>query len=255
MRRVRVIPVLLLQNQKLVKTSRFKESRYVGDCINALKIFNEKGVDEIVVIDTHAWKNSTPDIQYVKSLVSECFMPLAYGGGIQNEKHAHELFSMGVEKIILGAQAFYQPTLIKKLADQYGAQSVVISVDVKKDWLGRDKVFIENGCKSTGQDPLTYVKEKEKLGAGEIILHSIDRDGMMGGYHIELIKKVASQIAIPVIALGGARGIADFVTAVNDGGASAVAAGALFVYKGPHRAVLINYPTQSELKENFYTKI
>lgn len=252
MRRIRVIPVLLLQNQKLVKTIRFKQADYVGDCINALKIFNEKGVDEVIVLDINAGKKGSPDFDYLKLLVSECFMPVAYGGGIWNEDQVSELFSLGIEKVVLGAAAAKKPELIKRLANRYGSQSVVVAIDVKKNWLGRSKVFIENGNFNTGKSPLLYAQEVEKLGAGEIVLQAIERDGTMTGYDITLLKDICSKVAIPVVALGGAKNVLDFSRAVTEAGVSAVGAGSLFVYKGPHKAVLINYPSSRELKESLY---
>lgn len=252
MRRIRVIPVLLLQNQKLVKTIRFKQANYVGDCINALKIFNEKGVDEVIVLDINAYKKRAPDVDYIKLLVSECFMPLAYGGGISNEEQVSELFSLGIEKVVLGAAAVQKPELIRTLANRYGSQSVVVAIDIKKNWLGRSKVFIDNGNFDTGKSPLMYAQEIEKLGAGEIVLQAIERDGTMIGYDIDLLKEICSKLTIPVVALGGAKNLSDFSEAVTEAGVSAVAAGSLFVYKGPHKAVLINYPSSRELRESLY---
>lgn len=245
--RTRVIPVLLLQNHQLVKTTQFKNPKYIGDCINALKIFNEKGADELAVLDINASLKKTPDFKFIEQLVGECFMPLAYGGGIQTIEQAQQLFSIGIEKIILGASAHETPTLVTALANQFGSQSVVISVDVKKDWLGRARVHIQNGKKSTGVEALVYGKRMEKLGAGELIIQSIDRDGVGKGYDLELIEQVAPDLKIPIVALGGAGNITDFAKA-KQAGASAVAAGSLFVFKGPHKAVLISYPTPKELK-------
>ncbi len=245
--RTRVIPVLLLQNHQLVKTTQFKNPKYIGDCINALKIFNEKGADELAVLDINASLKKTPDFKFIEQLVGECFMPLAYGGGIQTIEQAQQLFSIGIEKIILGASAHETPTLVTALANQFGSQSVVVSVDVKKDWLGRARVHIQNGKKSTGVEALVYGKRMEKLGAGELIIQSIDRDGVGKGYDLELIEQVAPDLKIPIVALGGAGNITDFAKA-KQAGASAVAAGSLFVFKGPHKAVLISYPTPKELK-------
>ncbi len=245
--RTRVIPVLLLQNHQLVKTTQFKNPKYIGDCINALKIFNEKGADELAVLDINASLKKRPDFKFIEQLVGECFMPLAYGGGIQTIEQAQQLFSIGIEKVVLGALAHETPTLVTALANQFGSQSVVISVDVKNDWLGRARVHIQNGKRNTGVDPLVYAKRMEELGAGELIIQSIDRDGVGKGYDLELIEQVAPDLKIPVVALGGAGNITDFVKA-KQAGASAVAAGSLFVFKGPHKAVLISYPTPKELK-------
>lgn len=245
--RTRVIPVLLLQNHQLVKTTQFKNPTYIGDCINALKIFNEKGADELAVLDINASLKKTPDFKFIEQLVGECFMPLAYGGGIQTIEQAQQLFSSGIEKIVLGASAHETPTLVTALANQFGSQSVVVSVDVKKDWLGRARVHIQNGKKNTGVEALVYGKRMEELGAGEVIIQSIDRDGVGKGYDLELIEQVAPDLKIPIVALGGAGNITDFAKA-KKAGASAVAAGSLFVFKGPHKAVLISYPTPKELK-------
>ncbi len=245
--RTRVIPVLLLQNHQLVKTTQFKNPKYIGDCINALKIFNEKGADELAVLDINASLKKRPDFKFIEQLVGECFMPLAYGGGIQTIEQAQQLFSIGIEKVVLGALVHETPTLVTALANQFGSQSVVISVDVKNDWLGRARVHIQNGKRNTGVDPLVYAKRMEELGAGELIIQSIDRDGVGKGYDLELIEQVAPDLKIPVVALGGAGNITDFVKA-KQAGASAVAAGSLFVFKGPHKAVLISYPTPNELK-------
>lgn len=253
MRRVRVIPVLLLSERKLVKTREFKNERYVGDCENALKIFSEKGVDELVILDIHASEKG-PDYLYIENLLNECFMPLAYGGGISKIEQAQKIFSMGVEKIVLGTATTRNPDVITTLAKQYGSQSVVVCIDVKQDWLGRERVFVDNGKRSLGIDPVTFAKQMEALGAGEIILQSISRDGTESGYDTALIKKVSAELTIPLVALGGASDLNDFVTGVK-AGASAVAAGSMFVFKGTHRAVLISYPSQNNLREEFYSAI
>lgn len=250
MKRTRVIPVLLLKNHQLVKTTCFRDEVYVGDPINALKIFNEKEVDELAIVDIDAAKNPAPDFDYIEKLVSECFMPLAYGGGVKTIEHARKLFALGVEKVILGASAFLQPELVKAIAEEYGAQSVVVSVDVKKDWLNRNRVFISNGKRNTGKDPLEYALHMESIGAGEILLQDIDREGTATGFNLPLIESVAKGLEVPVIALGGAGKVEDFSLAVK-AGASAVAAGRLFVFKGPHKAILISYPSTAELTRTF----
>jgi cyclase len=243
----RVIPVLLLQNHQLVKTTQFKNPKYIGDCINALKIFNEKGADELVILDIGAANAGKPDFEFVEQLVSECFMPLAYGGGIQTTDHAQRLFSLGIEKAVIGAAAHTNPSLVNSLSQQFGSQSVVVSIDVKKDWLNRPRVYIQNGKKNTGIEPVHYAQQMESLGAGELIVQSIDREGTGSGYDLELITQVSKDLKIPVVALGGASAFTDFGRA-KQAGASAVAAGSLFVFKGPHKAVLISYPGRSELK-------
>ncbi len=255
MRRVRVIPVLLLHNRQLVKTTQFKNPKYIGDGINALKIFNEKGADEVVVLDIDAFNRKEPDFEFIGKLVSECFMPLAYGGGIHTMDQAQRLFALGIEKVVIGACAISQPSLITNLANQYGSQSVVVSIDIKKDWLKRNRAFTENGKKNTGLDPLTYAKQLKELGAGELIVQSIDREGTGKGYDVTILQEISSAISIPVVALGGANSTNDFLKAIVEGGASAVAAGSMFVFKGPHKAVLISYPSPKELKEKLYSHL
>lgn len=248
LRRTRLIPVLLIRNHKLVKTTNFKNEVYVGDPINALRIFNEKEVDELIVVDIGASQKKEPDFEYISRLVSECFMPLAYGGGIQTLSQAKELFSIGVEKVLLGTSAFINPTLIKEIVAEFGSQSIVVSVDYRNDWLGHSKVYIKNGSKNTKLTPLEFAKNIEKNGAGEVLLHSISREGTRKGYDIEAIQKISKEISIPLIALGGAGELNDFTLGIENG-ASAVAAGSLFVFRGPHKAVLINYPDSTELKK------
>jgi imidazole glycerol-phosphate synthase subunit HisF len=254
-KRIRVIPVLLLHNGGLVKSIRFKNHIYVGDPINAVKIFNEKEIDEIVVLDIDATKGKrAPDMQRIREITGEAFIPLAYGGGISNLDQVKQLFYTGVEKVIFNYQAIHQPAIVTESAKLVGSQSVVASMDVKKDWLGRYRVYTLNGTQQTGQDPVTFAKQAMNSGAGEIFLNAIDRDGMYSGYDLELLKQVSEAVSIPVIACGGARGVEDFVSAVN-AGASAVAAGSLFVFQRPHRAVLISYPSQMELEEKLFTKV
>lgn len=252
MRRIRVIPVLLLQNGGLVKTVKFKDPKYVGDPINAVKIFNEKEVDEIAVIDISATREKrSPNISKIAEIAGEAFMPLSYGGGITKIEEIKELLYNGIEKVTLNASALERPALISEAARLFGNQSVVASIDVAKNWLGKYRVYGYNGSKNMDLDPATFAKQMEDAGAGEIFLNSIERDGTYQGYDFSLIEKVAHAVSIPVIACGGARHLQDMHDAVKHG-ASAVAAGSLFVFKGPHRAVLINYPNQAELKGNIF---
>jgi len=251
MKRVRVIPSLLIQNGGLVKSIRFKDHKYVGDPINAVKIFNEKGVDEIVILDRTAAQTG-PHFEKIKDIASEAFMPLGYGGGISTLDQIKQLISDGVEKVVLNTQALKNPGLISEGAKYVGSQSIVISIDVKKNIFGKYKVFVENGTKNTGIDPLQHAKDMEAAGAGEILLNSIDRDGTFEGFDYNLIHRISNSIDIPVVALGGASTILDFRNAVEHG-ASAVAAGSMFVFQGPHRAVLISYPSESELKKNLFS--
>jgi cyclase len=251
MKRVRVIPSLLIQNGGLVKSIRFKNHKYVGDPINAVKIFNEKGVDEIVILDRTVAETG-PKFERIKDIASEAFMPLGYGGGISTLNQIKRLINDGVEKIVLNTQALKNPRLVSDGAKYVGSQSIVISIDVKKNIFGKYKVFAENGTKNTGIDPLQHAKDMEAAGAGEILLNSIDRDGTFEGFDYQLIHRISNSIDIPVVALGGASSILDFRKAVEHG-ASAVAAGSMFVFQGPHRAVLISYPSQSELKKNLFS--
>lgn len=220
-----------------------------------MKIFNEKEVDEIALLDISATaERRGPDFEKIKEIVSEAFMPLAYGGGITTTDQVRELIQIGVEKIIIGTGAFTQTNLIYEAAKLVGSQSVVVCLDVKKNWLGKNRVYIQNGSRNTELDPVTYAKQVEENGAGELFLQSIERDGSFKGYDLDLISEVSNAVNIPVVAVGGASKIDDFTLAVQNG-ASAVAAGSLFVFQRPHKAVLISYPTQNELKEKLFTRI
>ncbi|MDB5223194.1 MAG: Imidazole glycerol phosphate synthase subunit HisF [Chitinophagaceae bacterium] len=254
-RRIRVIPVLLIQKGGLVKSIRFKNYKYVGDPINAVRIFNDKEVDELVILDISATvEKRPPDLEKIKIISGEAFMPLAYGGGITTLEQIKRLISFGVEKVVLNSSAIIHPELIKKGADWVGSQSMVISIDVKKNIWGKYKVHTHNGNKNTGLDPVEFAKRVEKFGAGEIFLNSIDNDGTFKGFDLHLIKAVSSSVSVPVVSLGGAADINDFYKAIQNG-ASAVAAGSMFVFQGPHKAVLINYPTPKNLKENLFNKL
>lgn len=255
MRRIRVIPVLLIHRGGLIKSVKFKDYKYVGDPINAVKIFNEKEVDEIAVVDIDAGReNRGPDIKKITEIAGEAFMPMAYGGGITTIEQIRTLFYNGIEKIMLNKSAVQQPALIMEAARLFGSQSIVVSIDVKKHLLKGNRVYIENGKNNTGYGPVDFAKQMEAAGAGEILLNSIDRDGTYGGYDTALIKAVSEAVAIPVIAMGGASSVSDFKQAV-DHGASAVAAGSMFVFQQPHNAVLITYPSQKVLQEEIYTKV
>ncbi|MCK5334499.1 MAG: imidazole glycerol phosphate synthase subunit HisF, partial [Candidatus Aenigmarchaeota archaeon] len=233
----------------LVKTVNFKEPKYVGDPINAVKIFNEKEVDELVFLDVMATPESRkPDFELISKITTECFMPFAYGGGINSIETIKTLFTLGVEKVVLNTAALETPSLVKDASAIFGSQSIVVSIDAKKDLLGRSRLFIRSGTKSTGIDPVQFAIQIEKAGAGEIFLNSIDHDGCMDGYDLDLIRNVSEAVKIPVIACGGAGKLDDFREAICFG-ASAVAAGSFFVFYGPHKAVLINYPSPKELRE------
>jgi imidazole glycerol-phosphate synthase subunit HisF len=255
MKRIRVIPALLIRKGGLVKSVKFKDHKYVGDPINAVKIFNEKEVDEIVILDISATaEKRPPNIQQIKEIASEAFMPLGYGGGITKLDEIKELIAAGVEKVILNASAYNNPQLISDGAKYVGSQSIVASIDVKKNLWGKYKVFVNNGTTNTNVDPVTFATQMEKAGAGEILLNAIDKDGTFDGYDLELVKSVSTAVNIPVVALGGAGSVEDFAKAVHHG-ASAVSAGSFFVFQRPHRAVLISYPGQTELKEKVFAQI
>ena len=252
MKRIRVIPVLLIHNRGLVKSVKFKDYKYVGDPINAVRIFNEKEVDELAILDIDASaENRVPDIERIEEIVSEAFMPIAYGGGITTTDQAKKILSAGVEKLILNRSAVKNPVLVSDIAKQFGSQSVVVSIDYKRNLFGRQGVYIENGKTNSGLDPLVFAKLMEEAGAGEIMLNSIERDGSFSGYDLEMIEKISHSINIPMIAVGGAASLSDFKEAVQHG-ASAVSAGSMFVFQRPHRAVLISYPSQQELETQVY---
>jgi imidazole glycerol-phosphate synthase subunit HisF len=255
MQRVRVIPVLLLHKGGLVKSVKFKNYKYVGDPINAVKIFNEKEIDEIVVIDIDATREKRPpNMTKIREIAGEAFIPLSYGGGISSIEEIEELFYIGLEKVIFNYNAVHKPELISEAAKLVGSQSVVVSIDVKKTLLGKNRVFTKNGTENTGLEPVEFAKKMQDAGAGEIFLNVIDRVGTYHGYDLDLIEKVNSVLNIPLIACGGAASPDDFSRAVQHG-ASAVAAGSMFVFQRPHNAVLISYPSQTELKEKLYNQI
>lgn len=250
--RVRVIPILLLKNRGLYKTVKFKQPKYVGDPINALKIFNEKEVDEMVFLDIIASKEGKePNLEMLRDIASECFMPLCYGGGVKSVEMMREILNVGVEKIAINTEAIINPQLITDGANKFGSSTIVVSIDTKKNMFGKYQVFINSGTEKTKYTPVEFAKLAAEKGAGEIVINSIDNDGLMKGYDLKLINSVASVVDIPVIAAGGAGSLNDFRSAV-DIGASAVAAGSYFVFQGKHRAVLITYPTQQELKKVLY---
>ncbi len=246
---LRVIPCLLLRGDGLIKTVKFKNERYVGDPINAIKIFNEKEVDELVVLDVLASaEHYKPRTEYVRNLATECFMPLCYGGGITTLAEMEALFSAGVEKVAINTAALDNPDLIRAAAKEFGSQSIVVSLDVKKSFFGGYSVYSQRGTTDRKISPFDHVKLVEDLGAGEIFLNSVDQDGVREGYDLDLLKKICQIVTIPVIACGGAGELTHFKAAA-DAGASAVAAGSFFVFYGKHRAVLITYPESSQIEQ------
>jgi cyclase len=250
MLRTRVIPCLLLKGKGLIKTIRFSNTSYIGDPINTVKIFNTKEVDELIILDIGATPNGDkPCFKLISDLAGECFMPLSYGGGIQDLDDVKRIFDLGVEKIVLNSYAEENPRFVEKVSSLFGSQSVVISIDVKRNIFGKYVMYTCGGKKKSKIDIEEYVVIIQEMGAGEIFLNSIDRDGTMQGYDLDLIKRVTKLVSIPVIASGGASTVQDFSTAIRQGKASAVAAGSMFVYSGRQRGVLINYPSPEELKE------
>jgi len=248
MLKARVIPALLLRGTGLVKTRQFKDPKYVGDPINAIKIFNDKEVDELVLLDiTASVEGRGPAFSIIEEVASECFMPLAYGGGIRTVEDIRRILKLGVEKVVLNTMAWRDPEILRQASKEFGSQAVVASIDVRKKLLGGYQVCADRGVRDLRADPVAYARRMQEIGAGEILLTSVDRDGTMKGYDLDLLSRVTSAVSIPVIAAGGAGSVADFGAAVKQGGASAVAAGAMFVFHGPHRAVLITYPSQQEL--------
>ena len=250
MARIRVIPVLLLKNSGLYKTIKFKEPRYIGDPMNAVKLFNDKEVDELIFLDITATKEKKgPNYEAISEVASECFMPFSYGGGIDSIEQMSTLFSIGVEKVVLNTVLHSNLNLVKEAADRYGSQSIVASIDVKKSLFGKYEVFTHSGTINTKKDPIQFAIKMQNAGVGEIMINSIDRDGVMKGYDIDLIKNITSKVDVPLIACGGAGTIDDLSKAVKEGHASAVGAGSMFIYHGKHNAVLINYPNQQDLKK------
>ena len=244
----RVMPCLLLRNAALVKTIQFKNPSYVGDPINAIRIYNEKEVDELVFLDiTRTVESKRPQLKLLAEIASECFMPVAYGGGISLMEDVEAIFSCGIEKVVINSHAIADPSFVTRVADRYGSQAVVVSMDVKRSLFGKYEVYSHGGRKATGLDPVQHAARMEKAGAGELLLTSIDRDGTGKGFDLDLVKRVTRATRIPVVASGGAGSVADCGSAVKEGGASAVALGSMAVYHGRNRAVLINFPSREEL--------
>ena len=247
MLRPRIIPCLLLQNNGLVKTVNFKNPKYVGDPINAVRIFNEKEVDELMIFDIDATvlKNE-PNYGLIERIANQSRMPLCYGGGIKTVKQAKRIFGLGVEKIALSSSVVDNPNLITQIGDLVGAQSVIVVLDVKKNIFGKYNIYTNNGNINTGIDPLKFVKEAENLGAGEIVLNSIDNDGLMKGYDTNILDLVRKKIDLHLTILGGAGSLEDIKNIIKKYNVIGLAAGSLFVFKGKFRAVLINYPSKVE---------
>ncbi len=243
------MPCLLVSNGRLVKTVRFRNPAYVGDPVNAIKIYNEKEVDELILLDiTATVEGRKPDFSFLSEVADECFMPLAYGGGICDIDDISRIFSLGIEKVAINSYALENPSFVEKAAAVFGSQSILLSMDVKKNLFGKYRVYGRGGRNGTDHEPAAWAARMERIGAGEILLNSIDQDGTMEGYDTTLIRKVTEAVTVPVIACGGAGRIQDFKMAVEEGGASAVAAGSMVVYQGKNKGVLINFPSRDDLK-------
>jgi cyclase len=245
MLRPRVIPSLLIRDSGLVKTVQFEDGKYVGDPINTVRIFNEKEVDELLVLDIDASANGKrPDYDVIANLAAECRMPLCYGGGIKTVEHANRIIGLGVEKISLSSAAVENPQIVSEIAQQIGSQSVVVVIDIRTDGKkGELTQWIYNGTRQVPDDPIEFAKEMERLGAGEIVINNISAEGTMQGYDIDVAHKFREALNVPMTILGGAGKIGDLTDLVENFGVIGAAAGSLFVFKGKFRAVLVNYPS------------
>ena len=249
MTRVRVMPCLLLRGRGLVKTRRFKDPVYLGDSVNAVRIFNEKEVDELVILDIEASRDGRePDYEVIAEIAGECFMPVAYGGGVRTLDQARRLIRCGVEKVVVNTAATESYDVIRETAQVFGRQAVVGALDVKKNLLGGYRVVAKSASVEVRVSLDEHVQGLVEAGVGEIFLNSVDRDGMMEGYDLPLIRRIVQQVNVPVVACGGAGNLEHLAAAVREGGASAVAAGSMFVFHGRLRAVLINYPQGLDLQ-------
>jgi cyclase len=246
--RPRIIPVLLLKNQGLVKSIAFKDHRYIGDPINAVKIFNDLKADELVFLDILASKEKRSiALDFVRNVGEEASMPFAVGGGIRTIAQIKAVIGAGAEKVVINTMAAQDPDFIKTAAETFGSSTIAVCMDVKKKHFGREQTWILGGSKPTGMAPVDFAKIMEERGAGELIVQSIDLDGTMKGYDIPLIRKISQAVGIPVVALGGAGSVDDLRRGFKEGYVSGLAAGSLFVYHGPRKAILINYPSRAQL--------
>jgi cyclase len=250
MNKTRVIPVLLLRGAGLVKTVKFKDPKYIGDPINAIRIFNEKEVDELVFLDiTASPEGRAPQFELLSNIAGEAFMPMAYGGGVTTLEQIKKIFGLGFEKVIINTAAYQNPTLISEAAAIFGSQSIVGAIDVRSGFFGGYELRSQGGRKKEPVGLAEHLKTLQCAGVGEILVNSIDRDGTMSGYDLTLLSKVRACVNVPVVACGGAAHVSDFVAAVECAHVDAVAAGSMFVFIGPHRAVLINYPERAVLTQ------
>jgi imidazole glycerol-phosphate synthase subunit HisF len=249
----RVIPVLLLRNKGLVKTIQFKNHRYIGDPINAVKIFNEKEVDELIFLDIDASKEKRePPYDYLKEIASECFMPLGYGGGIRTVDQIKKLIQSGIEKVIINTAALTAPDFIKQACDMFGSSTIVVAMDVKKNLFGKYHVMSHSGVKVRITDPLQYASWLGEIGVGEIFVNNVDLDGTMKGFDISLLKSITQKVDVPVVACGGAGSLEDIFSVIKEAHVAAAAVGSFFIFYGRHNAVLITYP-EYKLLSKFYS--
>ncbi len=249
MLRPRIIPTLLLKGLGLVKGKQFKDHRYIGDPMNAVSIFNTKEVDEILFLDiTATSENRIPSPEFIQKIADSCLVPFAVGGGIRNVDDARIILKSGAEKVCLNTAALLNPKVIQNISQEFGNQSIVVSIDVKKNFFGKVEVYTNCGMKKFGKPLFETIDETLSMGAGEIIINNIDRDGMLNGYDLQLLEEISNKINVPLIASGGAGSLADLKEGLNKGCADAVAAGSLFVFHGKRQAVLISYPDENEMK-------
>jgi cyclase len=252
MARPRIIPVLLLQGQSLVKTEVFSKPTYIGDPINAVRIFNELQADELVFLDINATKEGRLiDLNFVKEVGEEAHMPFSVGGGIRSLEDIRSIISAGAERVILGSIAVENPDFVRQAADEFGSSTIAVCIDYKKKMFGGQKVHSQNGKKSSSYSVVDFAVLMQENGAGELVIHSIERDGKMNGYDLELLRQVSEKVEIPVVALGGAKELNDLKLAYCNAFASGVAAGSLFVYQGVHKGVLIHYPEKEKISALF----
>lgn len=244
----RIIPCLLYDGAGLVKTVKFKSRFYIGDLTNAIKIFNDKEVDELIILDIDATRQGRdPDYKMLELAASQCFMPLCYGGGIRTVEQIRHILSLGIEKVSINTAAVDDPDLVREAADYFGSQAIVASIDAKSGLFGGYSVHAGDGKGARKLNPVEHARKVAALGAGEILINAIDRDGAMRGYDLDLVRSIVDAVDVPVIACGGAGSIDDLVAVLRKAGASAAAAGSMFVFYGPHRAVLISYPAADEI--------
>jgi len=247
----RVIPVLLLKEESLVKTTRFNKFVYVGDPCNTVRIFNELEVDELLFLDISTSRYSEgPNIQLLKNIAEECFMPLSYGGGIASLSHARDVLKLGFEKIVVNSAAIERPELISEIADQYGSQAIIVSIDVKRNYWGKQTVWTKGGRNNTNRNPIEWAIEASERGAGEILLTSIEREGSWAGYDLELIKQITSAITVPVIANGGCGKVSDIEAVINFSNASAAGLGSMVVFQAKGNGVLVHMPNLTTIQKH-----